>query len=696
MSINPAHWSLKSKFISIALLVFFIPISSVILLKEIEKGLVDNLKQNLLLSAKLYSYQLTNAKDWFLESHLPESDTFISPELFVFPLQQDIVLDGFFEEWLVIEKFRTYYEKNKINSNSVKSVDNGSMGVLLGSAEKYLFLSINVVDDDVTYGSGLVDGKSDKVMIEYVDDHQNRQSIYLQPNAPGRIPVQKGFSSDTQVDWRFTAVWVETSQGYNLEIKFPFNLKPTQIKISSMDVDLNQQTLDSTTDSTSQITTSKIELNPMVWPSSKIDQYIRQISVVPGQRLWILDTKGRMLARTGNLQAKTHEISIADAIFNWVLTSPANDVDRRGDSLRLNSSIIKSAINLTPKSMVEMAASGDYSNAIAASPIVIEGELMGVVLIEENIARVQLLQQQTLSRMLYVMFGIIFIIMFLLTWYVSRLIQRISKLKRQVTSVVDNDGRMAAPPELSYEEGDEIAELSNAFYQMGNKLYEYNNYLEKLASRLSHELRTPIAVVRSSLDNLLLNDNSPSNTKIIERAMVGVDRLGEIINRMRQASGIKDAMQSAEKESLNLVAFVAQMVEGFKQSFTEQTFIFQCQQEVLIHEFSPDLLAELVDKLLGNAIDFSEKGKTITVGLIQDKHQTILSVKNFGAIVAKKNSKKIFDSLVSIRTDETKNSGNLGLGLYVVKLIAEFHQAKVSVENLPDEKGVVFSVIFSG
>ena len=173
--------------------------------------------------------------------------------------------------------------------------------------------------------------------------------------------------------------------------------------------------------------------------------------------------------------------------------------------------------------------------------------------------------------MIYFSGIIVSFILFILIWYVSRISLRIGRLKKQINRVVDEQGRMNSPLELEEREGDEIDELSNAFLHMGNKLYDYNDYLEKLASRLSHELRTPIAIVRSSLDNLFLTSEKDQRMTI-ERAVEGVERLGEIISRMRRATGIKQAMQSAELEEIDLVAMLKMLVDGFQSSFSSHKF----------------------------------------------------------------------------------------------------------------------------
>lgn len=682
---NPARWQLKNKFVAIILLVLLIPLSSLFLLQEIEKGLVESLKQNLLLTSKLYGLQLESNSQWFAESNLPESEKFIAKELFVFPIQQDVVLDGFFEEWLFVENFRQ--EFRALDSQS----DTDFIAVLLGSTKQHLYLSLQVFDSKVIYPTNNSKHKADQVVVSYVDENNIPQRVFISPHAPGKIPVKKFVNNQLKIDWRYTAYWIETSSGFNLEIKFPSAVKPKQLRVHHLDVD--QTNLEQYPQ---VISTSFNDMNPMVWPSLNLSSFVNKLQVIPGQRIWIVDTKGRVLARQGSLQTSSDAFSKYNSFVSWMFSNTAETFkDKRGNRLRLNSFLIDEALTNKPVSHIEMSTGGHYAVALAASPIMDSNKAVGAILIEENVARVQLLQKQTLTQMFYVMFSIFVGIMFIVVWYVSKLVRRISLLKKQVNTIADEQGRMTAPLEIDINQGDEIDELNNAFRQMGNKLYEYHDYLEKLASRLSHELRTPIAIVRSSLDNLLLNTQTENDKAVIKRALDGTQRLGEIISRMRQASGVKEAMQSAHFEDVEINEFMGLMVEGFGASFPNYQFQLNRLKQDKVVKVSPDLLAELMDKLLSNAMDFCETGKPILIDLNSDKGKLEIKVINTGPVIEKKNLRKVFQSLVSIRSNKTSETPNLGLGLYVVKLIAEFHGAKVKADNLADRSGVVFRVIWA-
>ena len=676
--LKPEKWSLRGKFLSIVLLILLIPLASIGLLKEIEKTLVSNLRENLLLSSRLIGNQLSQNRSWFEESLLPDSNKFIAKELFVFPLNQSFNLDGYFDDWNDYQQYRQSFNKEPV-----------AFSVLLGSFERHLILALQVEDKKIIYPTTENGFVSDQFEIEFKNQSGEYQRISLAPDAAGSFQVKSRKQNEMKIDWRYKAYWIATENGFNIELKFPSGLKPNQIRIVQKNVDQMRQKRHL------QVNSSSVyDFNPLVWPSKKIVNYIDQIVLPVAQRIWVLDSHSRVLASAGDL--KTTEIPFSsNPIFNWFLLSQSElRVDPRANNLHLDSDEIYLAQKGIASTRIENIRNSEQSIALAAFPIKINEKIYGVLLLEENVARVQVLQKKTLISMFFIILVVFILIMWIVFWYVSKMVARIKNLNNAIDGVVDHQGRLQEPLDISNQTGDEIDDLNRAFSQMATRLYEYNDHLEKLASRLSHELRTPIAIVRSSLDNLLLSCHNSEDKEIIERALAGNQRLGDIITRMRQATGVKEAMQTAEKESIDIEAYLNQVIKGYSLSFTKFQFEFVANLRDKLQNISAELFAEMLDKLVANAMEFSFENTPILISLNQSAKQYCLTVRNSGPTIAKKNRKKIFQSLVSIRTNRQSTGTNLGLGLYVVKLIAEFHQARVKVQNLDDGSGVEFSVIW--
>jgi len=113
---------------------------------------------------------------------------------------------------------------------------------------------------------------------------------------------------------------------------------------------------------------------------------------------------------------------------------------------------------------------------------------------------------------------------------------------------------------------------------------------------------------------------------------------------------------------------------------------------------SPDLAAQLLDKLVENAVDFSAApgggGAAVRVSLGSAGGFAALAVENRGPLLPETMRGKLFESMVSVRAGRDGAGPHLGLGLYVARLIAEFHGGAIGASNLPAGDGVAVSATF--
>ena len=106
---------------------------------------------------------------------------------------------------------------------------------------------------------------------------------------------------------------------------------------------------------------------------------------------------------------------------------------------------------------------------------------------------------------------------------------------------------------------------------------------------------------------------------------------------------------------------------------------------------APDLIAQALDKLVDNAISLSAQDCEIDISLRQTGGACLLAVANGGSRLPDVMHEQLFDSLVSLR-ENRKSGQHLGLGLHIVRLVAEAHGGSVSARNLPEDAGVVFTI----
>jgi len=279
-------------------------------------------------------------------------------------------------------------------------------------------------------------------------------------------------------------------------------------------------------------------------------------------------------------------------------------------------------------------------------------------------------------------------------WFAGRMTLRISRLGAAAETALGREGSLARElPESGA--GDELGDLSRSFSSLLGRLDEYTGYLRTLAGKLAHEIRTPLTIVRSSLENLE-TEAAPGglggNAKIyIARAREGSERLGAILTAMGAATRVEETIAHSERQRFDLGALVRATVDAYGSAFPARRFASEIPPEPVQMTGAPELIVQMLDKLVDNAVDFSADGATISVVLRAEPDHVELSVANPGPPLPPEAATRLFESLWQSRTESDKRP-HFGLGLYIVRLIAEFHGGSAQGANLPDHSGAIFTV----
>jgi two-component system, OmpR family, sensor histidine kinase ChvG len=428
-----------------------------------------------------------------------------------------------------------------------------------------------------------------------------------------------------------------------------------------------------------------------------------------GLRIWVVDTQLRLVATAGNLDHKQKYtsdtasfgpleklVTIAlEPLFRRMFPPPAmpneefipNDVVFGGKEL-------ERALDGTPGLRRRAGTQGRTAILSAAHPIWVGDKVVGAAVVEENTDAIVSLGNrafQQLAAVTLIAFGAVALVLLL---FASRLSWRLRRLRDEAENAIDSKGRIRGLVTAEHA-NDEIGDLSRAFTSMLDKLAQYNAHLEKLAQRLSHELRTPIAVVRSSLDNVRLQTMPADAGVYLDRAEGGLHRLETILTRMAEANRLEQAVRNEERAPFDARAVLAGCVSGYASAYPNCTFELSMTGEPVVLTGAPDLFAQMLDKLAANAADFATPGTPIAINLQRIGDEILLQFSNSGPPLPPEIADRLFDSMISARKVASGDNPHLGLGLYIVRLIAEFHGGRASARNWGDGGGVVIQIQFA-
>jgi signal transduction histidine kinase len=326
----------------------------------------------------------------------------------------------------------------------------------------------------------------------------------------------------------------------------------------------------------------------------------------------------------------------------------------------------------------------------SAVPVRVDGEVRAVLRLDRSNAEALLLADRAAAHLLGLTMlaflasgGVAFL-------FATRLSQRIRRLRDAAEQALDRSGEVRRF-EVSTAR-DEIGDLSRSFSQLLDEIAAYTSYLRSLSSKLSHELQTPLAIVRSSLDNLDLAALPADARPYVARARDGVERMGQLVRTMSEATRIEHAIAAAEHEAFDLARLLADVGEGYRDMLAPRRLRLDGLEAPCLSHGSPELLVQALDKLIDNARGFTPDDGEIGIALTRQARELLVEVRNTGPKLPEAMRHRLFDSLVSLRDRSRGADGvvHLGFGLHVVKLVAAAHGGSAEADNLEDGSGVVF------
>jgi len=567
-------------------------------------------------------------------------------------------LDGYGDDWPRAPGSWRYFTKG-----------GHRLGVLTGVNERMLYVLLRVEDSHLVYdapGSNPLDpaASGDRVWIGLQDPIGNERQFFLAPIGPGSAPARRIETGEygqqlAMEEPRIIGALQPNAKGYSAELRVPLSMIGSRLGVLVDDRDergaapVSYGTLRSDDLHT---------VGRLIVSAPELTSYLAQF-MQPGLRLAVTTTSGRLLAQVDAL-AQITELSRQRGVL---ASFYRRFVDRPGD-----------------RKYIEIEApiyDRDHRESI--------GNLRAT----ETSDRWFSLRDRALTQMLNFTLITSAVAVTAMFAFAAWLAVRLSRLRRASESALTREGLITTFPET--EAPDELGDVARGFSTLLGRLNEYTGYLRTLAGKLAHEIRTPLTIVRSSLENLETEAQVPATARVyLDRARQGSERLNAILIAMGAATRVEEAISNAERSRFDLTPVIASAVDAYRIAFPERRFAADLPGEPIVIDGAPDLIVQLLDKLIDNAVDFSPPGGTITVRLCTDSHQAVLEVDNPGPPIAPETLGRLFESLWQSRRGSAENDSrpHFGLGLYIVRLIAEFHGGSAAAENLPGDAGARFTV----
>ena len=668
--------NLRRQLLLVSLLTLMLPWAGCEFIRETESALRTGQQQMLAATARALANSMAQYREEF-----PRQDAALrtDDQLYIHELAMRPKIDGYFDDWPLLPE----------SLESMRGVD-GPVLFSVGSFGQTVYLYIEVSDRNVIYTTPqspvLDDGsrQADRVNLISSNPPYLQETIAFAAEAPGKIPSYKQNAYGIAPEPTITAHWQDIPGGYRLEAGIPAALLGTHLGLVVNNTD------DAAHPGTRSSSFSGLTPGPTARLSPDVDAIAARL-VQPGMRLLITDASGWRIAAAGELSddsAANTRTGFARRLYDLLVESGKEAAFAEPDPLgREQQSYVAAA--LQGREMASWFRGDTSGKAIVAvaAPIKSGTDTLGAVVLQQDTDAILSLTNEGLARLINVTLIATLLVAGTLLGYATWLSRRIRHLSVAAEAALENEALQSSLP--SALATDEIGDLSRSFSSVLQQLGDYNEYLKSLASKLSHELRTPLAIVTSSLENLEHEPLNEAGVGYTARARDGADRLRRILSAMSEANRVEELMANVEPELFDFRKALDSTVTAYRDVYEERLFEIDCDLTSLNTTGSPELLIQMLDKLIDNAVDFSNKGDTITIRLLARQDELELSVANPGPPLPDRMRTQMFDSMVSMRSGD--NTRHLGLGLYVARLIAAGHGGRIDADNV--DGGVMFRVL---
>lgn len=608
---------------------------------------------------------------------------------YIHKLNSQPVTDGYADEWITSgHQFQT------IEAN---------LEVVSGEYSGRLYLYLRTKDDQLSYHRPYLSNffETDHLTLNLLSSDKTLRTIVVYASGEGRIHASRRLAPQNYViEHNAKGAWLEWQQGYQVELTLPAEWSKNGISIL-----LNGET--QLENIPSETTPIRHDIPPSLYTDPELS---KELSIFgrEGVRLSLSTQQEWLIANNGTLDNSalyTHpqqhgllrwiyKVSLGEPKFpalptygkNGKVVSHNMDTDDWYEGLSINTKVGR--FQQGNKQVVRLTV--PIYNYLSSVP-----EVIGVVVADQSSDSLASMSHSAFNRLLFYSITATVSVSIILILYATWLSFRIRTLSSAAVNAITESGKIDDSFPV-YSSDDEIGDLSRSYAHLLARLQEYTNYLRTLSSKLSHELRTPLAIVRSSLDNLEHEDLSTQAKVYAERAKEGTTRLSNILNAMSAASRVEQAIGAAELEDIPCDQLLKNLAGAYKDVYKNVTINLNIRSdnEKLIVRGSGELLVQMLDKLVDNAADFCPNNGKIELGLYRHNDTMIFTVHNEGPPLPSHMHGQLFDSMVSVRdnTAPDKAGHHLGLGLYIVRLIADFHRGEVHGYNVPDNSGVIFEI----
>ncbi len=281
-------------------------------------------------------------------------------------------------------------------------------------------------------------------------------------------------------------------------------------------------------------------------------------------------------------------------------------------------------------------------------------------------------------------FFVVVIVIFVFSFVLNRYFLKPIKNLVSYTNIIKDKTKKKLDIESIKKRNDELGKLSKSLDEMTNELQNRINTAENFSTDLVHEIRNPLASLKSASEIISETEDRQQRDKLINIVSHDVERIERLITDYSQMLKDEVAISSEKMQKLDLISIAKSVVDDFNSIYNSKRGISIQLKINGKHEYYilgiENRIEQIIANLLDNSISFSKDNQKIVVELAKENQGEInLKVVDEGEGFREKDTQKIFKRFYSNRPE--KFGKHSGLGLNIVKNLVELHNGNIFATN---------------
>jgi len=435
---------------------------------------------------------------------------------------------------------------------------------------------------------------------------------------------------------------------------------------------------------------------------SKVMDTLEELDLPAGVEVFVFDPGLKLIAVTrshadpvstqvSGLQQNNHSTLITDFLNTvWEKVSgvlaPQVTNDPNAKVRALTQDLVVPAIRGKTRIRTTSSPTGATVFSVAM-PIALNGAPIGAIAISSTNTEIDYLVRAEREQILQMFVIAILVSIGLSLVLASTIANPLADLAAAAELGRDRDARKLSPGRIRIPDmtarPDEIGRLSIALRGMVAALYDRIDANEQFAADVAHEIKNPLASLRSAVGSLRIIKKEEHREKLLDVVEHDVRRLDRLVSDISNASRLDSELVKEEEESFDLLKTVGNISDYLGQDAAKKGI-------ELISDLPPDpiivygleaRLAQVFVNLITNAVSFCEEGDAIRIWARQRKNRILVVVEDTGPGIPDQALHKVFTRFYSERPPEHYGN-NSGLGLSISKQIIEAHGGVIWAENI--------------